>query len=102
MTQDGLGEGVDPTILLQLAVSKDGVIAGTLFNTQSEESQEVEGMVDQETQRTAFVVSGKTTPIMETGMQNLTEDEAPALLHFENGETQQWLLVRLEEPEEAK
>ena len=35
-------------------------------------------------------------------MQNLTEDEAPALLHFENGETQQWLLVRLEEPDEAK
>ena len=102
VTQDGQGAETDPTLLLQLAVSKDGVVAGTLFNSKTEESQEVEGMVDRETQRVAFVVSGKTTPIMETGMQNLTEDEAPALLHFENGETQQWLLVRLEEPEEAK
>ena len=102
VTQDGQGAETDPTLLLQLAVSKDGVVAGTLFNSKTEESQEIEGMVDRETQRVAFVVSGKTTPIMETGMQNLTEDEAPALLHFENGETQQWLLVRLEEPEEAK
>jgi hypothetical protein len=35
---------------------------------------------------------------METGIQNLTNDEAPALLHFADGQTQQWLLVRLEEP----
>jgi hypothetical protein len=30
----------------------------------------------------------------------LTKDEAPALLHFSDGQSQQWLLVRLEEPEE--
>jgi hypothetical protein len=35
---------------------------------------------------------------METGIVNLTEDTAPALVHFEDGQTQQWLLVRLEEP----
>ena len=36
---------------------------------------------------------------METGIANLTKDATPALLHFANGQTQQWLLVRLEEPE---
>jgi hypothetical protein len=30
---------------------------------------------------------------------NLTKDKASALLHFAGGQTQQWLLVRLEEPE---
>jgi hypothetical protein len=38
---------------------------------------------------------------METGIVNLTKDEAAALLHFTDGQTQQWMLVRLEEPEEA-
>ena len=51
------------------------------------------------TQRVVWVVTGKTSPIMETGIFNLTKDEAPALLHFADGQTQQWLLVRLEEPE---
>ena len=36
---------------------------------------------------------------METGIANLTQDDAPALLHFDDGQTQQWLLVRLEEEE---
>ena len=57
-------------------------------------------MVDKKSQRAAFVVSGKTSPILETGIVNLTKDEAPALLHFSDGQSQQWLLVRLEEPEE--
>jgi hypothetical protein len=39
---------------------------------------------------------------METGIANLIKDEAPALLHSADGQTQQWLLVRLEEPEEAE
>jgi hypothetical protein len=35
---------------------------------------------------------------METGIYNLTKDDAPALLHFSDGQTQQWLMVRLDEP----
>jgi hypothetical protein len=37
---------------------------------------------------------------METGIYNLTKDTAPALVHFADGQTQQWLLVRLDEPKE--
>lgn len=29
----------------------------------------------------------------------LTKDEAPALIHFGIGRTEQWLLVRLQDPE---
>ena len=36
---------------------------------------------------------------METGVSNLTKDEAPSLIHLANGQTQQWLLVRLDDPE---
>ncbi len=99
LTQDGESSGPAPTIFLQLAVDKQGVIAGTVTNRETEEVQAIEGAVDKKTQRSAWVVEGKSSPIMETGLANLTKDEAPALLHFADGQTQQWLLVRLEEPE---
>jgi len=102
LTEDGDSSGADPTIYLQLAISKEGIIGGTVHNTQTEETSPVEGMVDQKTQRAAWVVSGKTSPIMETGIVNLTKDEAPALLHFADGQTQQWLMVRLEEPQNTQ
>jgi hypothetical protein len=102
LTQDNESSDDEPTLYMQLVVNKEGVIAGTVMNTATEETQEIEGMVDKDSQRAAFVVSGKTSPIMETGIVNLTKDEAPALLHFSDGQSQQWLMVRLEEPEEEK
>ena len=36
---------------------------------------------------------------METGIYNLSESEAGALLHFEDGQTQEWTMVRLDDPE---
>ena len=102
LTQEAKSEGADaPTIYLQLVLSKEGVLNGTVKNMATDESQEIEGMVDKESQRAAWVVRGKTSPIMETGIYNLTKDDAPALLHFEDGQTQQWLLVRLDEPKEG-
>ena len=55
-------------------------------------------MVDKESQRAAWTISGKNTPIMETGLQNLTMNETQALVHFADGTTQRWLLVRVEKP----
>ena len=98
LTQDGKASGPEPTLFLQLAINKEGVIAGTIRNTATDTTQDVEGVVDKQTQRAAWVVKGKTRPIMETGIINLTKDTAPALVHFANGQTQQWLMVRLEEP----
>ena len=67
-----------------------------------EKTQSVVGMIDQKSQRTAWTIEGQQWPIMETGLSNLTEDTAAALVHFEDGQTQQWLLVRLEEPKEGE
>jgi hypothetical protein len=37
--------------------------------------------------------------VIETGLYNLTKDEAPALIHFGPDRTEQWLLVRLKNPD---
>lgn len=99
LTEDGQASGPAPTTFLQLAVSKDGIIAGTVTDTKTDKVQAVEGMVDQQSQRSAWGIEGESWPIMETSIANLTKDEAPALLHFGEGQTQQLLMVRLEEPE---
>jgi hypothetical protein len=98
MTPDGQASGPDPSLFLQLAISKEGIIRGTLHNSADNTSQDVEGMTDKESQRCAWNVVDKTRPIMETGLGNLTKDTCPALIHFADGQTQQWLMVRLEEP----
>ena len=100
LTQREEGSAEDATLFLQLAVSKEGIIAGTFQNTATNNSFEVEGTVDAKTQRAAWGKVGASWPIMETGLYNLTENEAGALLHFEDGQTQEWTMVRLDEPKE--
>jgi hypothetical protein len=102
ITQDGQKSGPAPTLFLQLAISKEGILSGTLHNSATNGTQPIEGMADKATQRAAWTAAGKTRPIMETGIINLTEDTAPVLVHFADGQTQQWLLVRLEEPAPGK
>jgi hypothetical protein len=58
-------------------------------------------MADVKSQRVAWGVAGQERPIMETGLSGLTQDTAPALIHFADGQTQQWLIVRMPESAEA-
>jgi hypothetical protein len=98
VTKDGQATGPTPTMFVQLTVSKEGIIAGSLQNTNLGTSQPLEGMVDKNSQRAAWVVSGTKRPLMEVGVFNLTKDTATALVHYESGETQQMLLIRMDEP----
>lgn len=99
LTPDGQASGPDPTLFLQLAISKEGIVSGTLHNSATNTTQTIEGMADKSSQRVAWTVKGQSRPIMETGISNLTEDAAPALVHFADGQTQQWLMVHLDDPE---
>jgi hypothetical protein len=89
---------------LQLAVSKDGMIAGTYYNESTGAMHPIEGMVDERTQRAAWRAADGTNAniVMETGIFDLTQDEATALVHFGPDDTQVVVLVRLEEPQEQE
>jgi len=102
LTPDGQAADVEPTLFLQLVISKQGAISGTLNDSTTNTTQTIEGMVDKSSQRSAWNVVGKSRPIMETGIANLTKDTAPALVHFADGTTQQWLMVRLDDPQEPQ
>jgi hypothetical protein len=89
---------VEPTRIVQLAVSKEGIISGTLYNTETDKTQSVQGKVDKDTQRVAMRVGESEDLVVETGLYNLTQQEAPLLVHFGAGKVENWLLVRLEDP----
>jgi hypothetical protein len=46
-------------------------------------------LLDRKTPRAAWVVAGKTLPLTETGILNLTKDDVPAWLSFSDGQAQQ-------------
>jgi len=90
---------VSPHRVLQLAVTREGIVSGTLFNTQTEKTDTIQGKVDKETQRVAFRIGESEDVVVESGLYNLTQDEAPVLVHFAGERVENWLLVRLENPE---
>ncbi len=92
---------LNPARVVQLAISKDGIISGTLYNYDTDETQAVQGRLDQQTQRVAMRIESSDDLVIETGLYNLTQEQAPLLVHFGPDRTETWLLVRLEAPEDA-
>ena len=82
-------------LILQLAVNKDGVIRGNYTATLTSDTQPVQGSVDKKTQRAAWTIGANTDNVFETGIYNLTKDQAPMLVHLGEDKTEQWVLVRL-------
>jgi hypothetical protein len=94
----------DSNTMIELAVSKSGVLAGTYFNDSTKSSRPLKGSVDPKSQRAVVgFADGKNPDVaLETGIYNLTKDEAPALLHRGASDSSPALLVRLPAPEDAE
>jgi hypothetical protein len=91
-------EQSDPHFVMDLAVNKSGAVAGNYSDLVSGTTVPIQGAVDKKTQRVAWTVGKNKTTVCETGLYNLTQDEAPALIHMGKDKTQQWLLVRMKQP----
>lgn len=89
----------NPARVIQLAVNRDGLISGTMFNRETNKTYTVQGRVDKETQRAAFTIGNQTDMVLETGIYNLTQEQTPVLAHFGPNKTETYLFARLPEPE---
>ncbi|SFJ68969.1 hypothetical protein [Planctomicrobium piriforme] len=90
----------DPARQIQLAVNKQGIISGTMYNTQTKQSYVVQGKVDKQTQRVAFTIGDKSDIVLETGIYNLTQPQTPVLVHYGPTQTETYLMVRLDPPKD--
>ena len=92
----------DSSNMIQLAVSRDGIIRGNFYNSVLDTTLPISGKVDKETQRAAWSVGDKKEVVYEAGMKNLTMDQTPVLVHFSSKKSEQMVLVRLKEPDGFK
>lgn len=90
-----------PIATIQLAVDKAGMIGGNFTVSSSGTNMPVHGSVDKQTQRVAFTIGDNKDTVIETGLYNLTKDEATALVHRGSGQTEQWEFVRLQQPTQS-
>ena len=96
------GEETEANQIFQLAINKAGVLRGNYYDALSDSTLPVVGAVDKRTQRAAWTVGDRKEIVYETGVGNLTEAETTMLVHFGKDRTQQWTLIRLEQPNEGK
>jgi hypothetical protein len=97
IARDGVA---DNNVLVQLAVTRDGVIGGTIFNQLTGASFPIQGMVDKQTQRAAWTYTDDMGAqiVMESSIFNLTQPAATGLIHYGPDNIQVIELVRLEDP----
>lgn len=85
-----------PSMFIQLALKKNGELAGTYYNAILDQNYELEGMVNSDSQLAAWKISNNLeSPVFQTGIFNLSQDEVPVRVYFQNNTTQDWLLVRM-------
>ncbi len=94
------GEETTSSNIFQLAVNKDGVIRGNYYNALAGTTETVYGSVDKKTQRAAWSVGDRKTPVYEAGIANLTKDETTMLAHFSKDNSRQFTPVRIPQPAE--
>jgi len=82
-------------MLMQLSISQSGKISGSYYNVLSDNSQPLHGSLDLKTQQAAWSIAENSQVVFQTDLNSLTQAEAPVLVHYGDGESQQWTLVRL-------
>ncbi|REK13031.1 MAG: hypothetical protein DWQ37_10430 [Planctomycetota bacterium] len=95
------GEQASTSAVFQLATNKQGTIAGNFADMLTGSTMKVQGAVDKKTQRACWTVGDNKDTVYDAGIANLTKDELPVLVHFGKDRTEQWLLVRLKQPEQS-
>lgn len=80
--------------MVQMSINKDGAIQGAYYDVVSDTTQPLYGSIDKSNQRAAWTVGSGDGVTFETTLDNLTQNQGAVILHFRNGESQQWTLLR--------
>lgn len=97
------GEEEKSNHIFQLAINKKGVIRGNYYDAVTDSTEVVYGSANMKNQRAAWTVGERKSPVYEAGIANLTNNETTMLVHYSKDRSEQYTLIRIEEPEpEAK
>jgi hypothetical protein len=85
--------------IVQLAINRDGAVRGNYQDLLTDQVTPIVGAVDKTTQRVSMKLQGNDQLVVETGLYNLTNDEAPVLVHLGADRQEGRLFIRLKQPE---
>jgi hypothetical protein len=84
--------------IVQLAINREGIIRGNFQDMLTDVVTPITGALDKQTQRVSLKIQGNDSLVVETGLYNLTNDEAPVLVHFNRDRSEGRIFVRLANP----
>jgi hypothetical protein len=87
----------DANALVQLAVNKQGEVAGNYYDVLTGQDQTIAGKVDKQSKQVTFAVSPGGNVSFETSLANLTQARGSITLRFANGQSRQWTLARFDD-----
>jgi hypothetical protein len=87
----------DSTRVIQLAVSRDGLVRGTQLDTLTEDTANIQGAVDKKSLRIAWTIGSKTGAAFEAALGDLTRPQCQVTVRFADGKTAAWEMVRIEQ-----
>jgi hypothetical protein len=82
----------------ELAVNQQGIIRGNYDNLKSDQVEPISGFVGKTIQRVAGTIGSDQIPVCEAGIGNFTQESTPILVQIGNGQSRQFTLIRLEQP----
>ena len=77
-------------------------IRGNYYDAVTDTTSPVYGSADKATRRAAWTVGDRKTPTYEAGIANLTKEESTMMVHYGKDRSQQYTLIRIEEPEKQE
>lgn len=98
LAQEEKGE---PVMFFQISISKDGQVSGGYESTLTGDQKPIAGRIDKETQNVAWRIGDNVETVYATTLANLTQDVSTIAIHFGKDRVQNWLLVRMPEPQPA-
>lgn len=92
LQQDG---DKDPTRMIQLAVTQQGILRGAHYDLISGDAQDIQGAVDTKSLQAAFKI-GTGTAVFAAPLGEFTKPEAKLAANYADGETGTWKIVRIQ------
>lgn len=86
------------SMMLQLAINKDGIVRGNYINQLTSEQSQIYGALDKKTQRISWTIGQNTGTVFDTTLASLADDDSPVLVHYGPTNTQTMALIRLPKP----
>jgi hypothetical protein len=86
----------DATAVVQLSVTKDGILRGSYCDLVSDQGQTIYGAIDKQSRNAAWTIGTDGRTVFETTLDNLTQANGQISLQFPDGDVKQFTLARFE------